>query len=367
MSVLLILCAFPRGAYAEDNTEIDVEQEVCKSINIGNYSDIVYPGDVTINGENQYLYCQFENNEEALKNFSNQHENIIADISEMYSLEAFNSNDWEVYRDYLYQYMSDTAGYDNDGNQVLTNADEIMKIEQFFDIFENSFENEKIKNIVSSAQLKRSLVNDEEVALLLPTYSPLVEEFVEENAVIKDEIKNKQNLLRTNSRGASYAANWAVNPNWSKYAVFAQDCTNFASQIWEASGAKQQVYASEYSGWWHRTSGYWLNSQYVTTHTHSISWIRADTFARYIGVKYKTRDHKSFARSITQYEFIAYDRTGDGSWDHIGYITAKDNYIGSYGYYDYKVAQHSNNYHAWTSSSTNKWDTLGSSGYVYGW
>jgi hypothetical protein len=27
-------------------------------------------------------------------------------------------------------------------------------------------------------------------------------------------------------------------------------------------------------------------------------------------------------------------------------------------YYDYKVAQHTNNYHAWTSSSTNGWETL---------
>lgn len=35
-------------------------------------------------------------------------------------------------------------------------------------------------------------------------------------------------------------------------------------------------------------------------------------------------------------------------------------------YYDYKVAQHTSNYHAWTSSSTNGWENLEDNGYTYG-
>jgi len=85
-----------------------------------------------------------------------------------------------------------------------------------------------------------------------------------------------------------------------------------------------------------------------------------------MGVGYTTKSHYNFAANIQKYDFIAFDRANDGSWDHIGYVTADDNYIGSYGYYDYKVAQHSTNYHAWASSSTNNWDTLESYGALYG-
>ncbi|MEG0576879.1 MAG: hypothetical protein RR500_03395 [Bacilli bacterium] len=57
---------------------------------------------------------------------------------------------------------------------------------------------------------------------------------------------------------------------------------------------------------------------------------------------------------------------GDGSWDHIAYVVADNHYVGNYGYYDYRVAQHTTNYVAWTSSSTNNWEHIGSQGGTYG-
>lgn len=40
------------------------------------------------------------------------------------------------------------------------------------------------------------------------------------------------------------------------------------------------------------------------------------------------------------------------------FVTKRDSSAGSsYGYIDYKVAQHTTDYHAWASSSTNGWET----------
>ena len=55
------------------------------------------------------------------------------------------------------------------------------------------------------------------------------------------------------------------------------------------------------------------------------------------------------------------------SWEHMAFVTAVDNYVGnSYRYYDYKVVQHTNNYHLWTSNSGNGWEDVGSDGGRYG-
>ena len=65
----------------------------------------------------------------------------------------------------------------------------------------------------------------------------------------------------------------------------------------------------------------------------------------------------------------SYDKYIDGDWDHVGFITQKDSsYSSTLGYYDYTVAQHTTNYVAKASTSTNNWDTLESSStsYKYG-
>lgn len=51
-----------------------------------------------------------------------------------------------------------------------------------------------------------------------------------------------------------YARQYALNPNHGPYHYFGirGDCTNFTSQILEAAGVAQEVYDSEYMGWWHR-------------------------------------------------------------------------------------------------------------------
>jgi hypothetical protein len=85
-----------------------------------------------------------------------------------------------------------------------------------------------------------------------------------------------------------------------------------------------------------------------------------------MGVVLTRQNHRDFSAHVYKGNFIAADWTNDGDWEHMGFVTADDNYIGSYGYYDYKIAQHTSNYHAWTSSSTNNWEYVGVDGGKYG-
>lgn len=84
-----------------------------------------------------------------------------------------------------------------------------------------------------------------------------------------------------------------------------------------------------------------------------------------MGVVFTTKNHKNFSTNIHKGSIIASDNDNDGDWDHIGFVTAVDNHIGSYGYRDYKVAQHTNNYHLWTSDSDNKWEKVAAKGGKY--
>ena len=72
-----------------------------------------------------------------------------------------------------------------------------------------------------------------------------------------------------------------------------------------------------------------------------------------------------FSANIQVGDFIAYDEFHDGSWDHVGFVTGTgtwDWYYNSSGkaqyYRDFVVAQHTNNYCDWVSSSVNGWDDL---------
>jgi hypothetical protein len=59
-------------------------------------------------------------------------------------------------------------------------------------------------------------------------------------------------------------------------------------------------------------------------------------------------------------DFIAYDRTSDGSFDHIGDVTKRGSAkkITKWGYRNFKVAQHTRDYHEWVSSSDNGWENI---------
>ncbi len=125
----------------------------------------------------------------------------------------------------------------------------------------------------------------------------------------------------------------------------------------------QLVFDDENHGWWHKydPGEWWWNA-----HTHSRSWSMVDKFCRYHGVVLARVNHTNFTAHIYAGNIIALDYSNDGDWDHMGYVTEADNYVGSYGYYDYKVAQHTSNYHEWASNDANSWETYGDDGARYG-
>lgn len=124
--------------------------------------------------------------------------------------------------------MNDTAIYDIDG-QYLENEEQVGLLLDFFDMFEKKFRNDEIIQMVNIAKRTRSLVNEEDASLLLPYYSPLVEDFVESNLVIQEQLRRREEMLRINSRGRDYAIKHATNPNRTDYQYFSNgNCANFA-------------------------------------------------------------------------------------------------------------------------------------------
>ena len=98
------------------------------------------------------------------------------------------------------------------------------------------------------------------------------------------------------------------------------------------------------------------NWYYNSTQSYSTSWVRADTFVKTWKVAYSTTSFKTFSNKVSKGKFIAYDSEADGKWNHVAFVTA----IGSQksNYRDFKIAQHTKNYHAWVSSDTNGWENV---------
>lgn len=99
------------------------------------------------------------------------------------------------------------------------------------------------------------------------------------------------------------------------------------------------------------------------------------SFARYMGVTVKTSDISSWANGLNEGDFIALDFEGNGSWDHMGYVTEKSSTNKAYvddkdrgvcfPIPDIKIAQHTSNYHKWISEEKNGWETYYGVG-IYG-
>lgn len=337
-------------------TIIDETSEFTAPKTLQDIGNISVSNCVCIDGVRYKLYATFDEPECALQQVSDKCESLIRTLQNEYSLLPFGSDTWINYRNAMYDLLDDARcpTWYNESNY------EFSVLDAFFDIYENEFDNMEItKNVNNfmaskSANVRQNICT--ELLLSLP-YTSLsangAESFAELNTTIAGFNRNA---------GIAYAIKYATSRNIPEYHSFTQgDCANFASQILEKGGVAQVVYSSQYSGWWHTKSV----TRFGTIHTHSRSWTQADVFARYMGVGYKTTSNASFSANIVAGDFIALDKTNDGSWDHIGFVVDKKS-TKTNGYYDYKVAQHTSDYLAWTSSSTNNWENQGANGGAYG-
>lgn len=301
------------------------------------------------------LYVTFDSQDQALQNISTN--SVIQAIKNEYNYADISNENWNDYYDAMYELLdSDSCpSWYNEENE------DFRILRKFFDVYENEEKNIQIASQVTTATTTNDLAQNTDFLHLLP-YDSYVTLTQKSNAIAEDQaITRATNLGFNIDKGIAYATKYAKTPNTTDYQKFSADCTNFASQILENGGVSQEKYNDESKGWWHTKS----KVAFVTVHKHSISWIRADTFAKYMGVGYNTTSNSSFSNNIKKGDFIAADFENDGDWNHMGFVTDKKT-SKTNGYYDYKVAQHTSNYHAWASSSDNGWDTIGSDGGKYG-
>ena len=305
---------------------------------------------IVVDGSVIPLYCTFENKNEAIEEIKQKAETLLNLVKEKYSLsDDLNEENWENYREKVNQYITEY-------NAESEYFDEYSNLLTFFDIYENEDQNNEIKQYSTKA---RSTTMKDELAAMLPydSESTLVKNFNEKALKVSEKLNQARSYSLNNA--IVYANKYATSPNKTDYAYFSTgDCTNFTSQILEAAGVSQEVYDSENSGWWHKVS---TGAFGIKNHTHSISWIRAKTFARYMGIGLNTNNHWDFSASLQKGDFVAFDKAADGDVDHNAFVVDRDNYAANYNgmnYYNYKIAQHTSNYCAWASSDTNNWEKL---------
>lgn len=343
------------------------------------------PESIIINGQENQLLPEFSSQTEAISVAKEKCGNLLNAISKQYKTGDISDDNWKDYQMQLNFALSHSPQIFKMSCQEFDY--EFLFLELFFDLYDNTEKNDLVKLAAQKGLNRTIFVNNEKLptnevlAVYLPWSAPYVIDYwsnLDMNVFLENDFVTEHKSVDkwTGDRAFNlnnarpYAIAYATSPNSSyldpnKYEYIAgHDCTNFASQILHAGGISQVVYNSVYQGWWHKTS--WSNgpNPYVI-HSHSHSWTLADTFVRYMGIIFTTTNHYYFSKNIYAGNFIALDKDGNGDWDHIGFVTYEDNYVGSYGYFDYRVAQHTDNYHAWASSYKNKWETYEALGARY--
>jgi cell wall-associated NlpC family hydrolase len=111
----------------------------------------------------------------------------------------------------------------------------------------------------------------------------------------------------------AYADTYALSYNPTFVRFTGADCANFASQCARAGGMPPQS-GSYTSGWWYDKDG----SSGPGDDTYSASWINV---VRQMGF-WNTRrtDWETSAGVLSRGDFIYYDWSGDGVWDHVAVV-----------------------------------------------
>lgn len=278
-----------------------------------------------LNSKANETYWQFKDVDNAFKEIKELENDYILELKNYYQLNEFIYKNWREYSNALESYIYNGIWGDSIEN--------IVRLKTFFNICDNQTLNEEINVLYSTDDYTM-----EELAILLPYTSPYYKEYASKPKISTYATMNVANAV-------AYASKWANSYNYSYVCHINADCTNFASQIARAGGIGNR------SNWY-----------YNSVNDHSTSWIRADTFVKTWGTSYSTTNFRNLSENVSKGKFIAHDSDADGKWNHVGFVTATSNsYKATNGvtYKDFQVAQHTKNYEAWVSSSTNGWETVG--------
>lgn len=308
----------------EKITKKELLSTLCNT-EVGN---IKFSDPLKLAGKNIDLYCTYENNSVAFNDMLKQYFDIIDFLNKngVFTEKVTESN----FEEFYYAMLNMDA--DIDMPEELDR--QIALITAFYDIYENVEVNNEIKTLVEeysslSAARQYFMGNDllNRIDELVPSYSDNFGTIV---PLTSDPVYSINASINVSSASA-YANSWATIRNAAKYYSFTSaDCTNFMSQILEASGVSQVVYDSEHSGWWHKRTPWYLSGTVIYEHSHSRSWTMADVFSRYMGVTVSTTSLTSWSRDLREGHFVALDFSNDGSWDHMGYVTGHGTTLLSY-------------------------------------
>lgn len=289
----------------------------------------------SVEGKAYGLFDTFVDNDEAVIEFSTKYPSFIAD-AQASGLPALSCSSASGYKAFAI------------GNELSLLPDDFGEIVSFLDILENPKENDglimQIDLLLANAESGRMTGESVSALLdqLLPDGSGQDGSFVEGVTPYNSGI----NLEAANA----YAIKYATSPNAGKYGYeiswgSGADCTNFASQILHAGGVGMVSTGNVNSGWW-----------WKSVSNRSISWVRADTFAKYMGMGYSAKSWSTFKGNVRPGDFIGYDAANDGAIDHIGYVV--DKIAGKL-----KIAQHSSDYLKWDTSTG--WGSVGKNAVYY--
>lgn len=327
---------------------------------------------IIIDGVENYLYPTFDDIDDSLELLEEAIPNYYSLVQEQVNLKALYEESWEnqlqanVFPEVEYNKKATQKSVNPDSNSLTVAASqnaiqrEEKIYEAFYDIYENNAKNNEIKDYLRN----NPNPDAETLAMLLPYNSPFSIEYFQ----TRDATRANPQYFNIEG-GITYATNHAISVNTKDYGYFYKsDCTNFASQILIAGGIiMHDMYPDEQSGWWHRRT---LDGLGHAQHRYSVSWINADRFVKFMGTSgNEYTSFYTFSGKLNRGDFIAFDSEKDGDWNHLGFVTQ----IGSYGTYsytddsgvlrskyyrDFKVAQHTRDYHEWTSSGSNNWEAL---------
>ena len=360
----LILSVFQTTVRAFELTEIknnssnksfEIAEEISKNIE---FDDVVAKSPLSIGDKTIELYVEFENTKKALDNLYSKYSFVFDELKSKYSFNTLNESNFDdYYNQFLLSLDDDTCTYKN--NEII--YDDFVK---FYDIFENSLKNRQITNLVSNLKLSnRTTIENsdlyDDLTMIIPTYNELFEQINEKKIIQYNNILQTRALTAAQiSKAKTYAETYATNPNFYSYAYFSADCTNFASQILEAAGINQVSTTSQSTGWWHRVEN--------NEHVHSYSWIRADAFARYIGIWGRYTSFQTLSLNVKTGDFLAEDHLSDGDFDHIGFVWWVNDTQGTYTdedgvtrtYKNMRIAQHTSNYICYVTDDNNDWEKM---------
>ncbi|EIK74058.1 MULTISPECIES: amidase domain-containing protein [Gardnerella] len=207
----------------------------------------------------------------------------------------------------------------------------VTKILQFLDIYENKYENNQILSELHKLELKvlKNELTQKEAINIAKLWLPS-----------KQEVTPRKPLLTERNSGINleaaraYAREWAwkINPKYGEEKsklIFPADCTNFASQILYAGGIGMDKHNDVFKGWWWKARG-----------DRSVSWINANVFKNYMGYGFSTSYWGMLVDNVRDGDFIGVDESNDGTVDHIGFVFLKSNGR-------LRIAQHTENYLDW--------------------